>query len=221
LKRISKASLGILILCLGLGLFLSGCPQKPTAELEQAEAALAKAKAAGAPDKAADKYNSAESKLNEAKRLIEQGKYKEAKTLLEEATQLARMSEQAALAAARVEAQPLVSATPGESAPVVPVETKMTQEMKASTHHVVVKGECLWKISEYKQVYNDPFQWPLIYQSNRDQIKNPDRIYPRQDFNISRDASEDQIKQARKKAGAGAPYWPPGPSDYPKSHRAR
>jgi len=205
-KRLSKAGLGIFIVCLGLGLFLSACGQKPTAELQQAEAALAKAKEAGAMEKAPAKYKSAEDKLAEAKRVINQGRYKKAKQLLEEATQLAKMAEQAALAP--------------EKAPVVSATEPMRTGGEA-TSYVVVKGDCLWNIADQKEIYDDPFQWPLIYQANRDQIKNPDLIYPKQNFNVPKDAPEDQIKQARKKAGAGAPYWPPGPTDYPKSVRSK
>lgn len=206
MKRLSKAGLGIFIVCLGLGLFLSGCPKKPTAELEQAEAALAKAKEAGAMEKAPAKYKSAEDKLAEAERMINQRRYGKAKKLLEEATQLAKMAEQAALAP---EKAPMVSATKPE-----PIQAKPGS-------YVVVKGDCLWNIADQKEIYDDPFQWPLIYQANRDQIKNPDLIYPKQNFNVPKDAPEDQIKEARKKAGAGAPYWPPGPTDYPKSERSK
>ncbi len=56
--------------------------------------------------------------------------------------------------------------------------------------HVVKRGECLWKISGYKQVYHNPFMWPLIYKANQDQIKDPDLIYPRQKFVIPRDYTE-------------------------------
>jgi nucleoid-associated protein YgaU len=38
--------------------------------------------------------------------------------------------------------------------------------------------DCLWKIS--KKVYNDSSYWPAIYIANKDQIKNPDLIFPGQ-----------------------------------------
>lgn len=52
--------------------------------------------------------------------------------------------------------------------------------------HVVVKGECLWFISGYEHIYNDPTKWGIIYRANRDQIKDPDLIYPDQVFKIPR-----------------------------------
>jgi nucleoid-associated protein YgaU len=44
--------------------------------------------------------------------------------------------------------------------------------------HTVVKGECLYVISGYPQIYDDPLKWPRIYRANRDQIKDPNLIYP-------------------------------------------
>ncbi len=51
----------------------------------------------------------------------------------------------------------------------------------------VYKGECLWLISSYPEVYNNAAKWPLIYRANKDQIKDPDLIYPNQIFEIPRD----------------------------------
>lgn len=50
----------------------------------------------------------------------------------------------------------------------------------------VVIGDFLWRISGKKEVYSDPFQWMKIYSANRDQIRNPDLIYPAQTFVIPR-----------------------------------
>lgn len=48
------------------------------------------------------------------------------------------------------------------------------------------RRDCLWRIAEYSEIYNDPFQWPKIYSANKDQIKDPDLIYPGQVFQIPR-----------------------------------
>jgi len=44
----------------------------------------------------------------------------------------------------------------------------------------VKKHDTLWAIS--KKTYGDPFKWPDIYKLNKDKIKNPDLIYPKQLF---------------------------------------
>lgn len=36
--------------------------------------------------------------------------------------------------------------------------------------------DCLWNISKNKTVYGDPWNWPKIWQDNRDQIHDPDLI---------------------------------------------
>ncbi|MCB5230684.1 MAG: LysM peptidoglycan-binding domain-containing protein [Candidatus Cloacimonas sp.] len=51
----------------------------------------------------------------------------------------------------------------------------------------VYKGECLWRIAAYPEVYGKGSEWPLIYRANQDQIKDPDLIYPNQIFRIPRD----------------------------------
>jgi len=51
----------------------------------------------------------------------------------------------------------------------------------------VYKGECLWKIASYPEVYGNGAKWNLIYRANKDQIKDPDLIYPNQIFTIPRD----------------------------------
>ncbi|MFQ6618226.1 MAG: LysM peptidoglycan-binding domain-containing protein [Fidelibacterota bacterium] len=53
--------------------------------------------------------------------------------------------------------------------------------------YVVVRGDYLWKIAGKEKIYNDPYQWMKIYTANRDQIKDPDLIYPDQIFDIPRE----------------------------------
>ena len=78
--------------------------------------------------------------------------------------------------------------------------------------HVVVAGEHLWGISGYSQIYNDPYQWPLIFKRNRDQIKDADLIYPGQELKIQRDLNEEQVMQAIEHAKTrGA--WSLGPTE--------
>lgn len=51
----------------------------------------------------------------------------------------------------------------------------------------VYKGEFLWKIASYPEVYGNGTKWPVIYRANKDQIKDPDLIYPNQILEIPRD----------------------------------
>ena len=60
----------------------------------------------------------------------------------------------------------------------------------------VVRGDNLWSISGKDDVYADPYQWPLIYKTNRDKIKDADLIYPGQTFDIDQNASASEIDAA-------------------------
>ncbi len=64
----------------------------------------------------------------------------------------------------------------------------------------VREGDNLWIISNREVVYGDGFLWPLLYQANRDQIKDPRQIYPGQILNIRRDLTTQEMEEARQKA---------------------
>ncbi|MDZ7315383.1 MAG: LysM peptidoglycan-binding domain-containing protein [candidate division KSB1 bacterium] len=63
--------------------------------------------------------------------------------------------------------------------------------------YTVVVGDYLWKISGKKDIYNDPMQWMRIYSYNRDQIKNPDLIYPNWVLKIQRECGPDEYLVAK------------------------
>ncbi|MDO5610501.1 MAG: LysM peptidoglycan-binding domain-containing protein [Pseudomonadota bacterium] len=48
--------------------------------------------------------------------------------------------------------------------------------------HTVQAGDSLSKIA--KQVYGDANRWSAIYEANKDQIDNPDKIFPGQVLRI-------------------------------------
>ena len=49
-------------------------------------------------------------------------------------------------------------------------------------------GNCKYEID----IYSDPYAWSRIYTSNRDQIKDPDLIFPAQIFQIPRDVGPNE-----------------------------
>lgn len=64
------------------------------------------------------------------------------------------------------------------------------------TSYSVVGGDNLWDISGKEDVYANSYQWPLIYKTNRDKIKDADLIYPGQVFDIDQNASSSDIDAA-------------------------
>lgn len=55
-------------------------------------------------------------------------------------------------------------------------------EAPAPGFYRVTPGDSLWSIAE--TVYGDPHLWPLIYDANREQISDPDLIFPHQELAI-------------------------------------
>lgn len=51
-------------------------------------------------------------------------------------------------------------------------------------NYAVVSGDCLWLIASYLSIYSDAKRWPEIYEANKNKIKDPDLIYPKQEFVI-------------------------------------
>ncbi len=66
--------------------------------------------------------------------------------------------------------------------------------------YTVVKGDHLWGIAKKPQHYGNGFAWPNIYRANRDQIKNPDLIYPNQTFKIPPLTEEEKAKYEKLRA---------------------
>jgi peptidoglycan hydrolase CwlO-like protein len=64
----------------------------------------------------------------------------------------------------------------------------------------VVRGDCLWNIAKKKEHYGNGFAWPVIYKANRENIKNPDLIYPDQVFSIPPLTQEEKDKYEKLRA---------------------
>lgn len=66
------------------------------------------------------------------------------------------------------------------------------------TSYTVRRGESLPQISARSEIYNDSTLWPIIYRANRDQIRDPKRLWPGQIFVIPRNFSRDEAVEARR-----------------------
>jgi len=74
------------------------------------------------------------------------------------------------------------------------------EEAPKEVNYTVVKGDYLWKIAKKDEFYGNGFAWPVIYNANRDQIKDPDLIYPKQVFKIPNLNEEEKAKYNKAKA---------------------
>lgn len=82
------------------------------------------------------------------------------------------------------------------------------EEAPKEVNYTVVKGDYLWKIAKKDEFYGNGFAWPVIYNANRDQIKDPDLIYPKQVFKIPNLTDDEKAKYEKAKAN----YKPAPPS---------
>ena len=68
------------------------------------------------------------------------------------------------------------------------------------SEYTVVRGDNLWDISGKSEIYGNPYQWPLIYKQNSNQIDDADLIYPGQVLDIDNDPSSADVDAAVRHA---------------------
>jgi len=106
-------------------------------------------------------------------------------------------------AAKRIEASEVPQQAPSnEPAAITPMEAT------PASHYIVEKHDSLWAISGKPGVYGDSFDWPLIFKANRDQIQDPDLIYPRQVFKIEKNPGLEELNRAKQLAMDTPKYVP-------------
>jgi nucleoid-associated protein YgaU len=79
-------------------------------------------------------------------------------------------------------------------------KTRLARERQLPAYHTVKRGESLPFIASQPEVYRDRNLWPLLYRANRDQISNPKHLWPGQVLRIPRNASREDIAEARRYA---------------------
>lgn len=67
-------------------------------------------------------------------------------------------------------------------------------EAPKEVDYTVVRGDCLWNIAKKPSFYGNGFAWPNIYKANRDKIKNPNLIFPKQVFKIPKLTDQEKAK---------------------------
>ena len=182
-------------------------------EYQAAHTALSDARRAMDNADYGDARDSIESALLHARRavaLAEEGQARleqeeaEKAVLAEQARQVERIKAQAEKTESKQEEkQPAVepavepAAKPAKQPAPAP---RPKSQIELVDEYSVGEGENLWTISAQPQVYGEGLLWPLLYQANRDQIKDPRQIFPGQSLGIRRDMTEEELEEVRQSA---------------------
>jgi len=206
-----KLLLSVGVVAVALSLLISGCV-KPQVEMEMAESMIKAAQDAGAGNQ-----DNSGKRLGKAQKLLDNGQ--------KQMKRLDYMAAKVSFEKAHKEAMKAYELAVDKECPKPCCVAIVAPPKTSSKTHVVERGDCLWNIAGEPVYYNDAFQWPLIYDQNRTQIDEAAKasglphmredgwahwIFPGQNLSVPMDSSIEAIKDARMRAGAPAPYLPPG-----------
>lgn len=193
--RTSARLFSVALLSLGL---ITGCASTDEAsDSTSAEQAIADAKAANAEAKAVNnEWRDTGKIIKKAEKKLADGDEAAAIKLANKA----KAQAEAAVAQAEIENKKFLNANADTSASSSSSSSaaRGAGAMAAGrvSSYSVVRGDNLWNISGKDEVYADPYQWPLIYKTNRDKIKDADLIHPGQVLDIDQNASASEIDAA-------------------------
>jgi hypothetical protein len=208
-----------LIICAILSV-LTACAKPPHQELDAAEYLVARAYAYQAPTYAADEYQAAFAALEDGRRLIAARDFPASQASLAFArqhalrayavTEMAKAREAAEAEARRLaeEAEARRLAAEAEARRLAEEaearrkaeEARKAAEARIFSNYRVSSGDTLASIAALPGVYGDPLLWPLLYQGNRDQIKDPTQIHIGQILRIPRGLMASDFEMARQRA---------------------
>ncbi len=211
---------------------LQACAPLPRQELDASDYLLKRAEEAQAALYAADDYQAARSAHQEALDLIEAGRYRRAAESLAVSRRYALSAFTASTAAREREAEEAeVRRRTEEARRQAEAAAQHKAEEEARRRAEVEARKAAERLAEYRVtaqdtlasiaalpgVYGDPLLWPLLYQGNRDQIKDPAQIFPGQTLHIPRGQLPGDLELARQKAReAGLFGIPPASRAAPK-----
>lgn len=176
------------------------------AAIAKSEKLLVQARGKDTESRYKENLDKADTVIGQGKTAIKSEKYNDALTSAEEAETIIN----AVLNSMEASAADIAVKAEKDETGKTPVETVTEPEKKEEPGKIYVvqwrkkNTDCLWRISQ--TVYKDASFWPAIYLANKDQIKDPDLIFPGQKFiippkpqkRITYKEAEAQIKEKSK-----------------------
>ena len=206
------------LVTIALSLLLAACSTKVPIEFDKAEQSVAAAYRAGAFRSAVEQYQEAQEALQTGRDLVRAGRAEEAHDALLDAiikgheAELAAYRHQLDMTEEQLDsAEEYILRLEAQRSRYFDALSSIYDEQKLSeikinntkpgykpvTNYRVRSGENLFAIAARRKIYGDALLWPLIYKANRDQIKDPQQIYPGQVLSSPRDVSEEKKEAAR------------------------
>lgn len=166
----NRIPLNALLAAALVAFMVSGCATRPDVEPEPSGPTAEERERQAAAERAEREAREAnERALREARDLLRQAR--EYTNLNADQQNRLRQAEQAIQANDGRRAQDLLN--------------RLLSELRsARTTYRVVTGDSLWRIAGRAEVYGNPYQWPLIYRENADNIRDADLIHPNQELRI-------------------------------------
>ena len=78
-------------------------------------------------------------------------------------------------------------------------EGQEAQQEELATTYVVEEGDTIWGIAEKAEIYGNKYQWPLIYDANRDILDSYETLEEGQKLIIPRNVSAVEIEAAARR----------------------
>lgn len=187
-----------LLLLVGI-IFVTGCEDVEIKkayekEVQRAELQLQDLNASGAKVLATDEYESALNAYNRARKRAKQKRYLDAKTdilIFYELSDFAILKSAKEKEKFKLMASELgsdsVTPTPELKETTAPVQ-KSKQTAQEPTHYTVKKGEWLYDIA--RKTYGQSEDWKTIYELNKEQIKDPNQLYPGQEIRLREEVQD-------------------------------
>jgi nucleoid-associated protein YgaU len=209
----------------GVLLLLTACAKPPRQELAATEYLVARAYGYQAVNYASEEYRAAFAALEDGRGLIARRDYRSAEAALAlsrqhalraySLTEMIKAREaveeeirRAAEEEARARAEEARKAAEEEARRKAEEEARRKAEEEARkaaearmlSEYRVGGNDTLASVAGLVGVYGDPLLWPLLYQANRDQIKDPAQIYIGQVLKVPRGLPAGDLESARQKA---------------------
>jgi len=151
--------------------YVASIKEAAVEEMAQAKAAIEQAERANAGKPEPDELAAAKEAYKNAETMYEKGRYREAIEYAKESSLLSNIAVAAAATATDEK---------DKDEDIAVIDEDDADSDKDYFLYTVVYREklkdCLWRVAG--KYYKDPHKWKVIYNANKDKIKNPNLIYP-------------------------------------------